>query len=65
MLPFLRKSLSFEFRKRLHYLAVPWAIAICFHAPAGHVAKIIGLALAIYAAGNPQPCACDFQSDFI
>jgi hypothetical protein len=44
----LRQAVSFEVRKRLHYLSWLWALALCAHAPQEHVAYIVGTAFAIY-----------------
>lgn len=45
----LKKRLSFEIRKGLHYASVLWLAAICFHAPATHVGWLCGVPLALYA----------------
>lgn len=44
----LRRKISFEVRKRVHYLSWVWAVAICFHAPPQHIFWIIGTAFLIY-----------------
>ena len=46
----LRKRISFEVRKGLHYLSVVWGVVICFHAPARHIGIIMGIAVGIYGA---------------
>ena len=45
-----RISIRYELRKALHYLSVFWAISLCFHAPATHIAFLIGIPLSIYVA---------------
>ena len=44
----LRRSISFELRKGLHYLSIVWAISLALHAPSQHVGWVMGLALGIY-----------------
>ena len=45
----LRKKIPFEWRKAVHYLAIVWGVAICFHAPKRHIAKLMGAAVGVYA----------------
>jgi hypothetical protein len=45
----LRRGIRFEVRKAAHYLAVVWGVSICFHAPAGHIAWVMGSAVGVYA----------------
>ena len=45
---YLRKRISFEIRKRLHYLSWIWMGALCFHAPQRNVFWIVGTPLVIY-----------------
>jgi hypothetical protein len=44
---FLRKRIRWEWRKGLHYLCIPWAIAVAFHAP--NLGVVMGVCLAVYA----------------
>ena len=44
----LRRLITFELRKTLHYLSVVWGLAICFHAPTQYVGIIMGLAVGVY-----------------
>ena len=44
----LRRRLSFEVRKRLHYTSWIWLGALCFHAPARNIFWIVGTPLVIY-----------------
>jgi len=46
---FLKKRMSFELRKGLHYLSVVWAVALMFHAPQ-RIFWLIGVPLFIYTA---------------
>ena len=46
--PFLKKRISFEWRKFLHYLSILWATALMFHAPQ-RIFWLIGVPLFIYA----------------
>jgi predicted ferric reductase len=45
----LRMRIDFAIRKALHYLAVVWAVSICFHAPVRWIGPIMGLTVGIYA----------------
>ena len=45
----LRRNISFEARKAMHYLSLVWAFALCFHAPTQHIAIVMGTTLAVYA----------------
>jgi ferric-chelate reductase len=45
---YLRKRISFEIRKRLHYFSWIWLGALCFHAPKRNVFWIVGTPLVIY-----------------
>ena len=44
----IRKRLSWEVRKALHYLSVVWGLALCFHAPKQMIAMIVGVPLGLY-----------------
>lgn len=44
----LRRRMSWELRKGLHYLSVVWGFVICFHAPATSIAILVGVPLGIY-----------------
>lgn len=44
----LRQRVSFEIRKRLHYLSWVWAASIAFHAPQTDIVYIVGISLLIY-----------------
>ena len=44
----IRKRMSFEVRKRLHYTSWIWLGALCFHAPQRNVFWIVGSFLVIY-----------------
>lgn len=44
----LKQSISFEIRKRIHYLSWLWMIALMLHAPAQHIFYIIGIPFLIY-----------------
>lgn len=46
--PALRKRLSYELRKWLHYLSVVWGLAACAHAPKRNIIIIMGSAVGIY-----------------
>jgi len=46
----LKRRLSFELRKALHYLSILWGVSICFHAPKAYIAYLIGIPLVIYFA---------------
>ncbi|KAG7367856.1 FAD binding protein [Nitzschia inconspicua] len=45
---YLRKRISFEIRKFLHYTSWIWMGALCFHAPKRNVFWIVGTPLVIY-----------------
>jgi ferric-chelate reductase len=47
-LQWLRQKISFEVRKRIHYLSWVWAASIAFHAPEQHILYIVGISLLIY-----------------
>ena len=47
IIPTLKKRLSFEIRKGLHYLSWIWAVALCYHAPA-RIYWLIGIPATIY-----------------
>ena len=47
-LVYLRKKISFEVRKRGHYLSWVWMGSLMFHAPAQHVFWIAGSAFLVY-----------------
>jgi len=47
-LAYLRKKISFEVRKRLHYLSWVWMGTLMFHAPQQDIFWIIGAAFLIY-----------------
>ena len=46
-LPWLKKRMSFELRKGLHYLSWAWALALVFHAPA-RIYWLIGIPSLVY-----------------
>ena len=46
--PFLKRRISFEVRKGLHYLFIVWAIALLFHAPS-RIPWLIGIPALVYA----------------
>ena len=46
--PRLKKKLSYEVRKGLHYLFLVFGVVIAFHAPQMHIGFIMGLVTAIY-----------------
>lgn len=48
-LPQLKKVMSYEFRKSLHYLSIVWGGVIMYHAPATHIYTIIGCCLILYS----------------
>jgi hypothetical protein len=48
-LPQLKKVMSYELRKSLHYLSVVWGGVIMYHAPATHIYTIIGCCLILYS----------------
>jgi len=47
--PYLKKQMSFEWRKGLHYLSIIWGAALMCHAPA-RIFWVIGIPFFIYAA---------------
>eukprot|EP00322_Chrysochromulina_rotalis_P013360 CAMPEP_0115850806 /NCGR_PEP_ID=MMETSP0287-20121206/12155_1 /TAXON_ID=412157 /ORGANISM="Chrysochromulina rotalis, Strain UIO044" /LENGTH=729 /DNA_ID=CAMNT_0003304817 /DNA_START=333 /DNA_END=2522 /DNA_ORIENTATION=- len=44
----LRKRISWEVRKGLHYLSVPWGVLLALHAPAMSVIFIVGIPVLLY-----------------
>ena len=48
LFPYLKKKISFEWRKGLHYLSIIWGIALCFHAPATYIFWLMGVPVVIY-----------------
>jgi len=46
--PYLKKRVSFEWRKLLHYLSILWGTALMFHAPQ-RIFWLIGVPMFIYA----------------
>ena len=44
----IKKRMSFETRKSLHYLSWVWGLAMVFHAPPQHIAWIMGTVMIIY-----------------
>lgn len=44
----IKKRISFETRKALHYLSWIWGLALVFHAPAVHIFWIMGIVMLIY-----------------
>ena len=46
--PFLKRRISFEVRKGLHYLFIVWALALLFHAPS-RIPWLIGIPALVYA----------------
>ena len=44
----LKKRLSFETRKGLHYLSWVWGLAMVFHAPATNIAGVMGFVMIVY-----------------
>jgi len=52
----LKRCMSWELRKALHYLAIVWGIALCFHAPQQQIAILVGVPVGLYlldyAAGS-------------
>ena len=44
----IKKRMSFETRKLLHYLSWVWGLALMFHAPAVHIFWIMGAVMIIY-----------------
>mmetsp|Transcript_27804 Transcript_27804/g.94895 ORF Transcript_27804/g.94895 Transcript_27804/m.94895 type:complete len:706 (+) Transcript_27804:156-2273(+) len=49
-LPRLKKYVSWEWRKGLHYLSVAWGVGILWHAPAMHIAWLMGVPVVAYLA---------------
>lgn len=47
-LRYLREKISFEIRKRLHYMSWIWGTCLVFHAPQQHIFWIVGTAFLIY-----------------
>lgn len=47
VVPWLKKKISFELRKGLHFLSWAWALALCCHAPA-RIYWLIGIPYLIY-----------------
>ena len=47
MLPYLKKSVSYEWRKGLHYLSVLWAVGLMCHAPQ-RIFWMMGVPLLLY-----------------
>jgi len=47
--PYLKKRLSFEWRKGLHYLSVVWGVALMCHAPE-RIFWLIGIPVFVYTA---------------
>ncbi len=45
--PYLKRHLSFEVRKGLHYLSIVWAIVLLFHAPS-KIPWLIGIPALVY-----------------
>ncbi len=48
-LPWLKKHLSFEFRKGLHFLSIFWALALVYHAPS-RIYWLVGVPSLVYLA---------------
>ena len=52
----LKRCMSWELRKALHYLSIVWGIALCFHAPQQQIAILVGVPVGLYlldyAAGS-------------
>ena len=48
MTPYLKKRMSYEWRKGLHYLSVLWGAALMWHAPE-RIFFLIGIPLCVYA----------------
>ena len=46
--PFLKRRISFEVRKGLHYLFIVWALALLFHAPS-RIPWLLGIPALVYA----------------
>lgn len=48
LLASLRKRMTWETRKGLHYLSIVWGFSICFHAPMMDIAWLVGVPLGMY-----------------
>ena len=48
IVPAIKKRMSWEWRKGLHYLSIVWGIAICFHAPTQLICYLIGVPVSMY-----------------
>ena len=46
--PYLKKRMSWEWRKGLHYLSIVWGVSICFHAPTQLISYLIGVPVCMY-----------------
>jgi len=44
----LKKKMSWELRKALHYLSVVWGIILCFHAPVMSIVYLMGVPVGLY-----------------
>lgn len=44
----LKKRMTWEFRKALHYLSIVWGIILCFHAPVMSIAWLMGVPVGLY-----------------
>ncbi len=53
---YIKEKLCFETRKMLHMLSWLWGLCIIFHAPATHIAIIMGLCVSIYVADFIYGC---------
>ena len=49
--PFLKRRISFEVRKGLHYLFIVWAVALLFHAPS-RIPWLIGIPALVYVSDH-------------
>ncbi|KAL7492753.1 hypothetical protein ACHAWT_001766 [Skeletonema menzelii] len=51
VVPFLKRRISFEVRKGLHYLFIVWAVALLFHAPS-RIPWLIGIPALVYVSDH-------------
>jgi len=49
--PYLKKRISFEWRKLLHYLCIVWGVALMFHAPQ-RIFWLVGIPVFVYVADD-------------
>ena len=46
--PSIKKQLSWEWRKGLHYLSIVWGFCAMFHAPQMHIIYLMGIPVCVY-----------------